>query len=256
MKHDNRLSEQQLDALLERGRIIRRVPDVARARALARARAILRRAPQPRPSPRLRRRVVAGACASRWPRRLLCSWARPVRPQRSACGHQAEPSRPPYLGRHPGRASRRGKLPDGPCPSCRRRHRSQELIVSRGRSRRKVLPGGARSPAACPGRVRSARFLRRARARRRARSTIPERAPRGRARSAARPIARRLGPARRGAPRRWGLREPIPTQRPPPATAKSGGTGRVTNARRALPEGVLAIPVGMGGTTDEYRDGE
>jgi hypothetical protein len=49
MKHDDRLSEQELDALLARGRIIRRVPDVARARALARARAIVAAEPAATP---------------------------------------------------------------------------------------------------------------------------------------------------------------------------------------------------------------
>jgi hypothetical protein len=39
MKRDNRISDRELEALVERGRTIRRLPDVVRARALARARA-------------------------------------------------------------------------------------------------------------------------------------------------------------------------------------------------------------------------
>src|SRR6476469_2066422 len=51
MKRDHRGSEPELEALFERGRIIRPLPDVVRARALARARATVAAAAAEAPAP-------------------------------------------------------------------------------------------------------------------------------------------------------------------------------------------------------------
>ena len=70
MKRDDRAFDRELEEMVERGRTVRPLPDVVRARALARARATIAAAESSAPAvlPASVRRAAA-PCASRWPLR-------------------------------------------------------------------------------------------------------------------------------------------------------------------------------------------